>query len=502
VKHSPDLLFEKLSTAFKCYLIHGHIAVFLLLATLFPIIKDKLGRIDLSRNYRSIALSSLVLKLLDWIILLLFGTALGLDDLQFAYQAGASTTMCTWAVMETIGYFLRHGSDVFACTMDMTKAFDLVKHRTLFKKLWHQGLPVIFIRLLLFIYMEQFANVKWNGETSTLFTLRNGVRQGGVISAILYCFYVNDLFGLLRQRGEGCWINETYCGIYGYSDDNFLIAPSLHALQCMLNTCEEYAAAHNLRFSMDPDPIKCKTKCLAFTSKKTELPKMMLCGNPLPWVDHCKHLGNFIQNKYDGMKQDLLIKRAQYIDKNNEMEQEFYFCHPQTKFKVNKIYNSHFTGSLIWNLFSNEAVKLESSWNKSVKIMYDLPYATHRKLIEPISDSQHIKRILIQRFLNFLKQIQKSSKSVTTMLLNVCKYSVRSTTGSNLRKIMLESGRDDINQLENINIDVIEYHPLSDEDKWKIPIIKEIIDVKHGRMNVDGFSFEELDEICGHLCVA
>ena len=185
------------------------------------------------------------------------------------------------------------------------------------------------------------------------------------------------------------------------------------------------------------------------------------------------------------MKQDLLIKRAQYIDKNNELEQEFYFCHPQTKFKVNKIYNSHFTGSPLWNLFSNEAVKLESSWNKSVKIMYDLPYATHRKLIEPISDSQHIKRILIQRFLNFLKQIQKSSKSVTTMLLNVCKYSVRSTTGSNLRKIMLESGRDDINQLENISIDVIEYHPLSDEDKWKIPIIKEIIDVKHGRMNVD-----------------
>ena len=71
-----------------------------------------------------------------------------------------------------------------------------------------------------------------------------------------------------------------------------------------------------------------------------------------------------------------------------------------------------------------------------------------------------------------------------------------------LHAIMIASGRDNIKQLENISIDDIEYHPVSDDDKWKIPIIKEIIDVKHGRMNVDGFSFEELDEICGHLCVA
>ena len=126
----------------------------------------------------------------------------------------------------------------------------------------------------------QYANVKWNGEVSSWFKLSNGVRQGGVISAILYCFYVNDLFTLLRTRGEGCWVQGYYCGIYGYSDDNFLLAPSLHALQCMLDTCEEYAEKHNLRFSTDPDPIKCKTKCLAFISKKRELQNMMLCGHP------------------------------------------------------------------------------------------------------------------------------------------------------------------------------------------------------------------------------
>ena len=122
---------------------------------------------------------SLILKLLDWIILLLFGSSLGVDDLQFAYQPGSSTSMCTWAAVETINYFMRNGTDVYACLMDMTKAFDLVRHSLLFKKLISAGLSVIFVRLLLFIYMKQYANVRWNGSYSSLFSVKNGVRQGG-----------------------------------------------------------------------------------------------------------------------------------------------------------------------------------------------------------------------------------------------------------------------------------------------------------------------------------
>ena len=111
-KQAPDVLYEKLASVIRSFLIHGHVTHFLLIATLLPILKDKLGSISTSKNYRSIALSSVILKIIDWVILLLFGTSLGLDDLQFAYQPGASTTMCTWAVVETIGYFMRNGSDI------------------------------------------------------------------------------------------------------------------------------------------------------------------------------------------------------------------------------------------------------------------------------------------------------------------------------------------------------------------------------------------------------
>ena len=133
--------------------------------------------------------------------------------------------MCTWTAVETISYFLRNGSEVFSCLMDMTKAFDLVRHSIMFRKIMSGGLPLIFVRIIIFIYVNQTANVRWNSIFSSSFFMKNGIRQGAVLSAIFYCVYMNKLFQILRASKYGCWINGEYYGILGYSDDNLLLAP-------------------------------------------------------------------------------------------------------------------------------------------------------------------------------------------------------------------------------------------------------------------------------------
>ena len=152
LKNAPDILYTHLSVLMQLFLIHAHVSSYLLLATLVPIIKDRLGDSCSSKNYRSIAISSLILKILNWIIIILFGVCLGLDSLQFAYQPNVSSTMCSWVVIETINYFLRNGSEVYSCLCDMSKAFDLVSHSVLFRKLMSSGISMIFLRLLLTIY--------------------------------------------------------------------------------------------------------------------------------------------------------------------------------------------------------------------------------------------------------------------------------------------------------------------------------------------------------------
>ena len=85
--------------------------------------------------------------------------------------------------------------------------------------------------------------------------------------------------------------------MFGYSDDNWVLAPSVSCLQEMLVTIEEYSNQHNLKFSTDPKPEKCKTKCIGFLQKQRQLPDVTLCGNKLPWVQSGVHLGNFFENK-------------------------------------------------------------------------------------------------------------------------------------------------------------------------------------------------------------
>ena len=291
LKNASVVLCEQLTLLFRHYLTHGYISLALMLPTLISLVKDKLGDITSSNNYRSIALSSLILKVIDWVVLLLHKDGLNIDELQFGFQQDTSTNMCTWLAVETIEYFLRNGSDVFACVMDMTKAFDKVQHSKLFWKLVEKGIPPIYIRLLLEMYEKQQANVRWNGVLSNPFPVTNGVKQGAVLSPILYCIYIDGLFTCLRKEKTGCWVNGNYVGIVAYADDLLLLSPTINGLQEMTKTCEDYGNTYNLTFSTDPVLKKCKTKCLAFLKKERNLKNIKLKGRDLPWVDAAKHLG-------------------------------------------------------------------------------------------------------------------------------------------------------------------------------------------------------------------
>ena len=90
---------------------------------------------------------------------------------------------------------------------------------------------------------------------------------------------------------------------------------------------------------------------------------------------------------------------------------------------------------------------VENTWNVSVRLMLDVPQETHRYLVEPLSNTAHIKQVLIKRFLSFLDQIRKSDKTATKFLLETIHQDARSTTGSNLRNILLLTKKTDVHQL-------------------------------------------------------
>ena len=283
--------------------------------------------------------------------------------------------------------------------------------------------------------------------------------------------------------------------IIGYADDLLLMSSTLDGLQSMVKTCEEYASTHNLTFSTNTISKKSKTKCMAFLRKERSLINIKLNGKDLPWVDSAKHLGCRIGHNNRGMVRDMMEKRAMFIKRVNELNQEFSYAHPLTKIKVNKLFNTHFYGSQLWDLLSNEAVRLEKTWNTSHRILLGIPRDSHRYFIEPLTETPHIKFTLLKRFLKFVESIQSSEKMVLKKMLAMIKQDCRSTTGRNLRKIMLLLGKTDFDKISSDDFRDQIYVQVPSEEEWKIHLAKELLQAKNDEVVIDNFTHGQLDEI-------
>ena len=310
----------------------------------------------------------------------------------------------------------------------------------MFRILIRRKINLVFVRLMICIYLNQKCYVKWQSAKSPSFGVTNGTRQGSIFSPRGgFNTYLDPMLDSLRNSGYGCSIGTHFFGAFAYADDVVILATSVHGLQEMVNLCAKHAKDNDLIFSTDQDPKKSKTMCIAFhCSNRNQLAPIKLNGDNLPWVSRAKHIGNVLHE--DGSTgHDLEFKKGMFIQTAMDINQEFFSLPSELKMKMCELYNSHFNGSPIWKLESKEALHLFAAWNKNIKVIFDLPWATHRWVLEEIT-GKSLKMMLLKRFLKFVNTIAKSSKPCLKFLLARVSLDVRSVTGSNMRSVLLSTG--------------------------------------------------------------
>ena len=164
------------------------------------------------------------------------------SSLQFGFKQGLSTQLCNGLIKNiTVRYNIKN-SHIYGCFLDASKAFDRVNHSILFDKLLQRDLSPVITRALLNWHSDQCVCVYWNHQQSDKFSVSNGVRQGRVLSPILFTVYLDDLLLELEKKGIGI-------GAVCYADDFALLAPSPAALRLKFDTCSSFVSTHSLLFN-------------------------------------------------------------------------------------------------------------------------------------------------------------------------------------------------------------------------------------------------------------
>ena len=342
-----------LSLLFQGMLMHAVVPQSMLLGTIIPIPKNKRKSLNESSNYRGITLSSIMGKILDNIILNTNTCILKSSDLQFGFKAKHSTTHCTFVAQEVINYYISRDSIVYCVLLDASQAFDRVHYVKLFKLLLKKGLCPITARLLAYMYTKQQLRVKYGNNVSNNFNVTNGVKQGGVLSPILFVLYMDELFLKLKNAQLGCYIGTLFVGAIGYADDATIMAPTLTSINSMLSIVTKYGKEFCVKFNA------MKTKLVVYGSNTNEH-QVTFDGVSITNTRQASHLGNVLGENVNAICIDQCI--SSFMTSFNYIFATFKFCTDDVKYKLFKSYCMSLYGCTLLDLSGKYIEKFYVTW--------------------------------------------------------------------------------------------------------------------------------------------
>ena len=283
--YAHPVLYEILAKLFYIIFASGYVPRQFGKGVIVPIQKDtSLKGTQKLDNFRGITLSPIVSKIFEQCIIFLFGKFFESNERQFGFKQNLGCAHAIFSVRRVVEFFVMNDSSVNVCCLDMSKAFDRLNHNCLFYKLLSRSVPLCLVNILIDWYSKIYSVVRWGSSISDEFKINCGVRQGGVMSPILFCMYVDNI--LSRLSKFGCKMNNVCYSSFMYADDLILLSPSICELQKMLSICCTELTAIGLE-------LNTKKSCCLRIGKRHSIRCNDLVTNKgtISWVKETRYLG-------------------------------------------------------------------------------------------------------------------------------------------------------------------------------------------------------------------
>ena len=234
-----------------------------------------------------------------------------LSETQLGFRKNKGCTDAIFALRQLIEKSIEFNETLYLAFVDQEKAFDRVDRNKLWEILKQYGVSTHLTNLCRSLYNNSECIVRATGEHSEPFTIRSGVRQGCVLSPLLFITYIDNICKETSQAEtariphdenteEEPSANLTIRELL-FADDQALIAKSEAELQDHMNSLNEMCREHNMKISTS------KTEVMTIT-KEEQTATIHLNEHPLKQVKSFKYLGSIISS--NGRSEDEIENRC------------------------------------------------------------------------------------------------------------------------------------------------------------------------------------------------
>ena len=415
IKFGGSILFEILSKLYTAIIKLAHAPKAMKRGVIVTLFKGGNRRKDNPDNYRAITLSSVLLKLLERILLtrieLFDEISPPIHSLQGGFKKQQGCLITSFIVKEAIQYAKEKNSKVYACFLDVKKAFDQVWHDGLFYKLYKCGVNRTVLKTIINLYTDMTSCVRTQSHKSEWFPVLQGTRQGGVISPFLYLVYDNDLMWEIEASEMGLFVHNINCGSLAVADDKLALSLSKHGMDTLIKMC--YMHSSKWRYELQPP------KCVVIVFNESPLDYRI--GNRTWSIGDAnveedilyKHLGIYL-NKYlsidDNIKEAASKIKGTFLSLVNSGIHDGGL-NPITSKHIHKsvVLPKALYGCELWYAIQPKHVELlEKSHRFCVKFMQSLPRRTSTDVALSLLNIDTIEVEIDYRKLIFFGQLCNS----------------------------------------------------------------------------------------------
>lgn len=325
---------------------------------------------------------------------------------QFGFRKGIGTRDAIGCMRMMIERNLEFGNAVFVCFVDFEKAFDRVNWVKMLSILKKAGVDWRDRRLITDLYMRQEVCVKINEENTQWVKIGRGVRQGCLLSPMLFNAYAEAMMEEVEEECEdiGVLVGGEMKRDVRFADDQAMVANKHDSLQKIMNSLNTAASSYGMKINIK------KTKVMRVSKEGGGVMDIRLDGEKIEQVGKYKYLGVWITE--DGrcneeikcriaQAKEAFTKRRELLTKGMKRE---------TKKRIIKVmvWTVALYGAETWTIRKSERQKIEAFemwvWRRMEKISWT-EHVTNEEVLLRVGEERAMLNTIMNRKKNWIGHV-------------------------------------------------------------------------------------------------